>query len=80
MANKSRSRADKLVEAKRLYYLHPGGLTDIELARLMEVDIRTAYLVRNQIGAEKVSKGHYSIIPTADDIELARAILSRANV
>lgn len=78
--NKSQSRADKLRQAERLYFIDHNGITDTELANALGIDRKTAYLVRKQLGAALVSEGRYTLTPTVADIELAQAILSRAAI
>lgn len=75
----AQTKMQKLVEAKRLYLLHPNGLTDIELSQRLEIDRASAYRYRNELAATQVGEGHYTINPSQDDIDLALAVLQRAN-
>jgi hypothetical protein len=74
------TKTQKLVQAKRLYLLHPQGLTDIELATMLDIDRASAYRYRNELGAEMVSEARYTVIPSQEDVELALAVLQRANL
>lgn len=76
----ARTKTQKLVEAKRLYLLHPNGLTDIELAKLLKVDRASAYRYRKELHATQVSEGRYTINPSQQDIDLALAVLQRATL
>jgi DNA-binding IclR family transcriptional regulator len=75
----ARTKATKLAEAKRLYFLAPHGLTDIELADQLGIDRSSAYRYRKELRAVEVSEGRYTLTPTQDDIDLALAILQRVH-
>lgn len=75
----AQTKMQKLIEAKRLYLLHPNGLTDIELSQRLDIDRASAYRYRNELEATQVNEGHYTINPSQDDIDLALAVLQRAN-
>jgi len=69
----------KLLEAKTLYLLTPTGLTDIELAKRLGMDRASAYRYRKELRAVAVSQSRYTVLPTAEDIQLALAVLQRAH-
>lgn len=68
-----------LERAWRLYLQHPNGLSDVELAALLDISVSTACRYRNELGCKIVSHGKYTIEPSDDDIRLAQTILERAN-
>lgn len=68
-----------LDKARRLYLQHPQGLSDVELATLIDVSVSTACRYRGDLECRIVSHGKYTLEPTKDDIALAQAILARAS-
>jgi len=74
----ARTKMNKMLQAKRLYFLTPGGLTDIELAKALQVGRATAYRYRVELGAFEVAENRYTLRPTQEDILLALAVLQRA--
>jgi len=74
----AKTKTSKLTAARRLYFLTPAGLTDIELAKKLEVDRASAYRYRKELQAVEISEGRYTLEPSQDDIALAQAILQRA--
>jgi hypothetical protein len=77
-AMSARTKLMKLTAAKLLYLQSPQGLTDIELARKLEIDRSQAYNYRKELGCVAGERGRYTFIPTWDDISLAFAVLQRA--
>jgi len=73
------TKADKLTSARRLYLLAPQGLTDIELAKALDIDRASAYRYRKELRTIEVSESHYTLEPSQDDVALALAVLQRAN-
>lgn len=73
------TKSNKLASARRLYLLAPDGLTDIELARALDVDRTSAYRYRKELRAIGVSKGRYTLEPSKADVALAVAVLGRAD-
>jgi len=69
------TKSGKLTAARRLYFLTPEGLTDIELAHRLAVDRASAYRYRKELQAIEVSDGRYTLVPSQEDIDLAQAIL-----
>jgi hypothetical protein len=74
----ARTKSLKLAAAKLLYLQSPQGLTDIELARKLQIDRSLAYSYRKELGCVAVAHGRYMFIPSWDDIRLAFAVLQRA--
>lgn len=72
------AKAATLLKAWRLYLEHPEGLSDAELAARLRVSVATSNRYRRQLGGGTITThGKYTMQPTADDIALAEAILSR---
>lgn len=65
---------------RRLYYDHPEGLSDSELAILLGTTRVTAYRHRRRLQDQimPVGKGKYTLQPTAEEIHLALATLKTA--
>lgn len=64
--------------ARRLYYAHPDGLSDIELAGLLQVSRMTAYRYRHQLQAVKVHPGRSCLVPGPEEITEALNVLKVA--
>ncbi|GHO72304.1 hypothetical protein KSD_00750 [Ktedonobacter sp. SOSP1-85] len=62
----------------RLYDAHPDGLTDIELAGLLQVSGMTANRYRHQLHAVKVHPGRYCLVPRPEEITEALDVLKVA--
>lgn len=59
---------------RRLYYLDPDGLTDLEMARRAGVSRRTVVNYRRQLGAICVAPGRYTLEPGVDEVALTAAV------
>lgn len=69
----------KLMEVKRQLLLHPQGLTVDELIVSTHIHISTIYRYLEDLGAVSVAGStRYTLSPTAQDIELAQAILNHS--
>jgi hypothetical protein len=75
----AQTKVEKLLEARRLYFLAPEGIGDSLLAQRLSIDRATAYRYRKELGAIEVSNGKYTLIPTEEDIQLALAVLQRVH-
>jgi vacuolar-type H+-ATPase subunit E/Vma4 len=64
--------------ARRIYLLHPEGVSDRQLAEMLDVSRATGNRVRIAAGAEEVGGGRYTITPSNDDVEVALLVLKRA--
>lgn len=73
----AQTKTQKLQQAKRLYLLTIAGLTDIEVAKALEMDRASAYRYRKELEAVEVEAGRYTVEPTEEDVLLAKAVLSR---
>lgn len=69
---------DNYRAAWTLFLTTPGGLRDDELGETLGIDKRSAGNIRLELGATKTSKARYTLVPTAEDIAIAQAILKRA--
>lgn len=80
MRDKSIKTADKLDEARRLYLLHPKGITDAQLSTKLGVSRRTANRYRLTLNAVETYQNSYlyTLIPTEEEIEFALVLLRRA--
>jgi hypothetical protein len=75
----ARTKQQRLELAKRLLLIHhQKGIRDVELARELGVAYNSAWRYRRELGAVPVSPGRFKLIPTQEDIELARAVLETA--
>jgi hypothetical protein len=74
----ARTKLEKLTAAKLLYLQSPIGLTDIELAAQLQIDRSQAYSYRKELGCVAISPGRYTFNPSWEDIQLAFAVLERA--
>lgn len=72
----AKTKQQNLDAARRLYFAHPAGLTDIELSDRLGVNRSTGYRYRIELGAVEVSEGRYTLRPTESELELARLILA----
>lgn len=69
---------EKQRRMRRLYYAHPEGLSDSELAAHLDISRMTVYRYRQQLQAVRVQPGRYSLIPSADEITEALHLLKVA--
>ncbi|APU89055.1 conserved hypothetical protein [Virus Rctr85] len=80
MADKERDFTAKMRRAKLIYLQNPDGVTDIELAEMLDVGRATAFRLHKALGAKQVSRGYYTLVPTKEDIHEAMLILRRAGL
>ncbi|EFH79745.1 hypothetical protein Krac_0242 [Ktedonobacter racemifer DSM 44963] len=69
---------EKQQRARRLYDTHPDGLTDIELAGLLQVSRMTANRYRHHLQAVNVQPGRYRLVPHPEERAEALALLQVA--
>lgn len=69
---------EKQQSARRFYYAHPHGLSDSELAAMLDVSHQTAYRYRQQLQAVKVQPGRYTLVPSHKEITEALTLLKVA--
>ncbi len=67
----------QLRRAKAIYIKHPDGMTDNDMADLLNCSRATATRYRSELPTYKVSRGKYSMKPSAEDIYEAHVILER---
>ena len=65
---------DKLMNAKRIYMDHPGGVTDDEIMLLLNVSRATVSRWRKELEAYMIYPGRYRVDPTDDDMLFAEAV------
>ena len=73
----------QLIRATEIYLGQPNGVSDAELAVLMNVQRNAAHRYRKEltrIGVYPVSYGRYSLIPTEGMIYFAHVILNRQTI
>lgn len=75
----AKKKHEKLMQVKILYLHHPEGLTDIEIAKALDIDPTSAYRYRQELGCRIVAHGKYVYDPTPHDIELAQLIMNRTS-
>jgi hypothetical protein len=69
----------KLRELKRLMFMHPHGVSDLEVAALLKISRAYARVLRQHItGVREVSHGRFTCEPCAEEVEIAQAIIWRA--
>lgn len=71
-------KLDALERARLAYLKHPIGLTDAELAALIDVSVSTACRYRNELPVQIVAHGRYRYTPTEQDVQIANLILKEA--
>lgn len=80
MTGYAHRKLDKLAEAKRIYLSALEGVSDIRMAKMLGVSPETAHRYRKELGCTEVSPHRFTLEPTPEDIELAQAILWRAEI
>lgn len=71
----AKRKMDGLQRAKTMLLENPGALTFAEIAAQLDVDRTTAHRYMRELGAVADGHGHYTYVPTPEDIHLARLIL-----
>jgi hypothetical protein len=75
----ARTKRQRLELAKRLFFTHyETGIGDAQLARELGVAYNSAFRYRKELGAVEARRARFRLIPTKEDIELARAVLQAA--
>ena len=68
----------KQQQLRRLYYAHPQGLRDSEVAALLDISRMSAWRYRKILRAVPIQHGRYTLIPSPDEITEALNLLKVA--
>lgn len=69
----------EMINQARICYLNrPEGLSDVELANLLNVSKSTAWRYRKALNTTLNSEGKYIYTPTKEEIAFARALILAA--
>jgi hypothetical protein len=85
VSSHAKRKLDGLFKAWLIYLTHPDGVRDDEMAEMLDKDYSTVTRWRMELGAiqirginaqgQDVRSGRWTVAPTEQDVELARAIL-----
>lgn len=82
MGKTSYQKANQYDEARRLYLTTPEGIKDSELEDILNVSNSTVQRYRRMLGCVETAQNsyRYTLMPSDDDIEYAKAILRRVGL
>lgn len=70
-------KIDSLTHIRTQLFAHPEGYPISDLVTETGLHIATVSRQLEELGAHRLSRGVYTLTPTLEDIELARAVLRR---